>query len=103
MSGINRRHLLAGAATLIATAALAPAQAAAPRAGQQAPSFYRRKVGSFEVTAIYDGAWLRTIDATFVRNAPYADVQAALAASFQAPNTLTIPFTSLAVNTGSKL
>jgi len=96
---LNRRNLIAGAALLAA----APAHAAAPAAGRQVPAFYRRRIGSFEVTAIYDGAWLRTIDAAFVRNADFADVQKALADSFQAPATLTVPFTSLVVNTGSKL
>ena len=96
---LNRRNLIAGAALLAA----APARAAAPAAGRQVPAFYRRRIGSFEVTAIYDGAWLRTIDAAFVRNADFADVQKALADSFQAPATLTVPFTSLVVNTGSKL
>lgn len=96
---LNRRHFVAGAALLAGT----PARAAAPVSGKQAPAFYRRRVGSFEVTAVYDGAWLRTIDAGFVRNAEFAEVQKALVDSFQAPSTLTVPFTSLVVNTGSKL
>jgi glyoxylase-like metal-dependent hydrolase (beta-lactamase superfamily II) len=100
---LTRRHLLAGAALLASAPVIVPAQAAAPLAGKPAPAFYRSRIGAFEITAIHDGAWLRTIDATFVRNAAYADVQRALAESFQAPSTLTIPFTSLVVNTGSRL
>ncbi len=56
---LSRRHALAGAAALAAAplfAASRPAQAAAPLADKQAPSFYRYKVGDAQVTAITDGA-----------------------------------------------
>lgn len=100
---LDRRNLLAGVASIVAATTHAPAQAAAPLIGKPAPAFYRRRIGSFEVTAVHDGAWLRTIDASFVPNADYADVQRALADTFQAPNVLTIPFTPLVVNTRRKL
>lgn len=105
MSGINRRELLASSAI---AAAAAPsgwraAVAAAPASGTQAFGFYRYRVGGYEMTAINDGVWLRAIDDKFVSNAPYQDVQHALADSFQPRDKLPIPFTSLVVNTGSKL
>ena len=73
LSDFTRRSLIAGA-SLAATSAL-PAQAAAPPAGRQAPSVYRYRVGSLEITALYDGVWYRPIDEKFVRHADYAEVR----------------------------
>ena len=104
MTELTRRTLLESAA-LAATAAALPqaALATAPVAGKQAPAFYRYKVGSYELTAIHDGVWMRDIDNTFVRNAPWAAVQKAMEDAQMAPGKLAIPFTTLVVNTGSKL
>ncbi len=80
------------------------AQAAAPLAGRQAPGLYRYRVGDFELTAINDGVWHRPIDAAFVRNAAYADIQQAMADAFMpAGDTLALPLTMVLVNTGAKL
>jgi glyoxylase-like metal-dependent hydrolase (beta-lactamase superfamily II) len=106
MLQINRRVLLAGAASAATATALAgreAAHAATPATGKQASGFYRYKVGDYELTAINDGVWLRAIDDKFVRNAGFADVQKALADSFQPAGKLPIPFTTLVINTGSKL
>lgn len=102
MQDITRRSLLAGsaAATALATS---PAIAAAPAAGVQSPGVYRQKIGTFEVTALYDGTWFRKIDDKFVRNAGPAEVTKALADSFLPPGIVPTPFTALLVNTGSKL
>jgi glyoxylase-like metal-dependent hydrolase (beta-lactamase superfamily II) len=107
MTELTRRGLLA--ATGLAGAAIAlptltqPAAAAAPAAGKQAAAFYRYKIGSHELTALNDGVWNRKIDDKFVRNAAWPDVQKAIADNFLPADTLPIPFTTLAVNTGSKL
>jgi glyoxylase-like metal-dependent hydrolase (beta-lactamase superfamily II) len=104
MTHVTRRSLLAGSALAAAAAALPErAQAAAPPTGKQTPGVYRYKIGNYELTALYDGVWNRAIDDTFVRNAPWPDVQKALADNFMPPNTLPIPFTTLLVNTGAKL
>ena len=104
MTALTRRSLLAGAALAGATATLPQsANAAAPVAGKQAPAFYRYKVGSFELTAIHDGIWLRDIDDKFVKNAPWPAVQKAMADAHMPEGKLAIPFTTLVVNTGSKL
>ena len=102
MQDITRRSLLAGsaAATALATSS---AIAAAPAAGVQSPGVYRQKIGTFEVTALYDGTWFRKIDDKFVRNASLAEVTKALADSFLPPGIVPTPFTALLVNTGSKL
>ncbi|MBM3530295.1 MAG: MBL fold metallo-hydrolase [Alphaproteobacteria bacterium] len=95
----TRRDLLAGSAAAVSTAAL-PAATAAQPAGRQTPGVYRIKLGSFEVTALYDGTWFRKIDGKFVRNASSADVNRALADAFLPPNIVPTSFTALLVDTG---
>jgi glyoxylase-like metal-dependent hydrolase (beta-lactamase superfamily II) len=108
MTDFSRRTLLASGAAALATAgmpeiATRTAQAAAPASGQQGPGIYRYKIGSFEITAINDGTWYRPLDDKFVKNAPFADVQKALSDQFLPTDKIPIPFTTLMVNTGSKL
>ena len=60
MTELTRRTVLAGAAVASAATALtplapAPAKAAAPLLGNQAPGWYRYKVGSYEITCVTDG------------------------------------------------
>jgi glyoxylase-like metal-dependent hydrolase (beta-lactamase superfamily II) len=101
---MTRRSLLAGTGALAATSlGTLPAQTAAPPAGKQASAFYRFKLGSYELTAIHDGIWYRDIDAKFVGNAPWSAVQKAMADVFMEPGKLQIPFTTIVVNTGTKL
>jgi glyoxylase-like metal-dependent hydrolase (beta-lactamase superfamily II) len=108
MIHISRRTMLAGAAatamTPLATlAASVPAIAAAPPAGKQAPGFYRYKVGSFEITVVTDGANTNPLSDAYVANAPKADVNAALEASFLEKDKVRHAYTPIVVNTGSKL
>jgi glyoxylase-like metal-dependent hydrolase (beta-lactamase superfamily II) len=107
MTDVTRRALLAGSGLGAAAAVLplsaAPAMAAAPASGQQAPGVYRYRIGSYELTALHDGTWFRPIDDKFVKNASWADVQKALADNFLPTDKLPIPFTALIVNTGAKL
>jgi glyoxylase-like metal-dependent hydrolase (beta-lactamase superfamily II) len=102
---ITRRTLLSGAAAIGAAAVFEPiaGHAAAPPAGQQAPSFYRYKVGSFECTTISDGASTFPLSDTFVRNVPKADAEAAAAAAHYPKGMITVPFNPQLINTGSKL
>ena len=102
MTDLTRRNILAGA-SLAAAGAVAPAQAAAPATGKQAPSIYRYRIGEMELTAIYDGVWYRPIDEKFIRKANYADVQRAMSDAFMPEAKLATPFTMLLVNTGKKL
>ncbi len=102
MTALTRRHLLAGSAAATALAAT-PAIAAAPAAGVQSPGVYRQKIGSFEITALYDGTWFRKIDDKFVRNAGPAEVNKALSDAFLQPGIVPTSFTAMLVNTGSKL
>src|SRR5215831_10565808 len=80
MTELTRRRIVAAISTA-AAGALAPfappAQAAAPLARRQAPSFYRCKVGEFEVTVVNDGARAIPLPAQFVRNVGNEEVLAA--------------------------
>jgi glyoxylase-like metal-dependent hydrolase (beta-lactamase superfamily II) len=80
-----------------------PASAAAGVSGQQAPAFYRSKVGDIEITAISDGYGTFPKIEGFVRNATPEAVSAALAEGFMPTDRVQIPFTTLVVNTGGKL
>jgi glyoxylase-like metal-dependent hydrolase (beta-lactamase superfamily II) len=108
---VTRRSLLAAppalAAATITKRAFAQSQAAGqpetPAAGQQAPGFYRYKVGDIEATAINDGFWARPLDQNFVRNAQLADVQKALQDAFLPTNVVPIPFTTTVLNAGGRL
>ena len=102
MTAFTRRTLLAGGA-VAATLAAGPAIAAAPASGRQSPGVYRHKIGSYELTALYDGTWFRKIDDKFVRNASGAEVEKALTDAFLQPGIVPTSFTALLVNTGSKL
>jgi glyoxylase-like metal-dependent hydrolase (beta-lactamase superfamily II) len=109
MTTLNRRTVLtgaaaAGAATLV-PALTSPAQAAAPLSGQQAPGWYRYKVGDIEVTVATDGVNRFKFPDTFVTNQGRAEVNAALAATYAQPGTdmIAIPYNPCAINTGSRL
>ena len=103
MKETTRRTLLTGSVAAGAALVAAPSLAAAPAAGRQAPGIYRSKIGSYELTALYDGTWFRKIDDGFVRNASGAEVNKALADAFLKPGIVPTSFTALLVNTGSKL
>jgi hypothetical protein len=55
LSHVSRRTLLAGAAATGLAGIASPVLAKAPMANAQAPSFYRFKLGAFELTAVSDG------------------------------------------------
>jgi glyoxylase-like metal-dependent hydrolase (beta-lactamase superfamily II) len=108
MAVFTRRTLFAGTALAAAAAAgprpvVAPADAAAPPSGKQAPGFYRYKIGSYEITVVTDGARSFPLPDTFVTNASKDDVKTALAAAYLPRDVVTLVFNPIVVNTGSKL
>ncbi len=103
MSNLNRRSLLAGTAVAALAASADPAAAAAPPADKEAPGIYRYMIGSYEVTALYDGIWYRPIADKFIRNARFSDVEHALDLAFMPHDKLATPFTALVVDSGGKL
>jgi glyoxylase-like metal-dependent hydrolase (beta-lactamase superfamily II) len=109
MTALTRRTMLggaaaAGAATLAASLP-SSTQAAAPLGGNQAPGWYRYKVGSTEVTVATDGVNRFKFPDGFVANRNRDQVNAALAAAYlqPAPDMIAIPYCPCAVNTGSRL
>jgi glyoxylase-like metal-dependent hydrolase (beta-lactamase superfamily II) len=92
---------LAGATTLDLPAGFARAQAQGAPVNQ-APGFYRYKIGDITLTAINDGFGRRPLEG-FVRNAELADVKKAMEQAFLPADALNITFTTLAIESGGKL
>lgn len=109
MTEIDRRSVLAGAlatsAAFIAPTATSPAKAAAPPSGTQNAGWYRYKVGSHEVTVVTDGVNRFKFPDGFVANKNRDEVNKGLQEAFlsPAPDMIAVPYTPIAVNTGSKL
>jgi glyoxylase-like metal-dependent hydrolase (beta-lactamase superfamily II) len=103
MPTLTRRAVLASPALAALAAHADPAKSATSPAGKATPGIYRYRTGTFELTALYDGIWYRPITDAFIRNAPFAEVESALAEAFMPADTLTTPFTTLIVNTGNKV
>jgi glyoxylase-like metal-dependent hydrolase (beta-lactamase superfamily II) len=108
MAAFTRRHIVTGALAATAAAvpapfAATPAGAAAPQAGKQAPSFYRMKLGDFEITVVSDGARAIPLPAAFVRNVGNEQVLAAAEAAYMPKGSVVAPFNPVLVNTGAKL
>src|SRR5918994_1681608 len=102
---LTRRAVLAGTALAAAptgSQVLALPPAAQGPSSQQAPGFYRYKVGDIEVTAIHDGFARRPLEG-FVRNAELSQVQQAAQEAFIPGNALPITFNTLVLNNGGRL
>jgi glyoxylase-like metal-dependent hydrolase (beta-lactamase superfamily II) len=105
MTVLTRRGMLGGAAA-IAVGSLAgtpPARAAAPMIGKQGPSFYRYKVGDFEVTALNEGVVRNATPANMAVNKTLPEVQKALGEAFLPTDHVINQFNVLVVNTGRNL
>jgi len=102
---ISRRHFLATGASLglgWTAGALVGCAVGAPKASLLAPGVTRVSLGSLTVTALSDGVRSQPLDANFVRNAPLAAVQAALAEAGLATDTIEVPFNPVIVDTGAQ-
>ena len=102
-ANLTRRAALAGASAAVLATPTGAMRAATLPADRQAPAVYRFKIGSYQLTALYDGIWYRPITDKFIRNAPFAAVEQALDAAYMPHDKLATPFTALVVNTGKKL
>ena len=81
----SRRDLVAGAgAAAFAALPGAPAHAFAPQVGKQNASFYRYKLGAFEITAVADGSATFPLAEGFVKNVGKDEVNKALEAVSEA-------------------
>lgn len=105
MSDPIRRTLLSGAlaGAALAGAGVRPARAAAEApAARQAPGFYRYRVGEVVVTPVTDGAITMPLPERFVVNASRDEVAAALAADYRDAGTITVPYTPLVLEIGTR-
>ena len=105
MYTVSRRDFVVS--TGLATAlGLSGRLAVSPAFAQQTPDpakgFVAYKVGSAEVTAIYDGIWEKPHDPAFIKNASVEDVKAAMVKAGLPTDFVSIPFTVIVVKTGGK-
>ena len=103
MTMLSRRRVMGGAVAVAASATAAPLQAAAPQIGNQAPGFYRYRLGDIEITVVNDGVSRMPITDGFVANASKDEVNAALEAAFLDKDFYAGPYNPIVINTGSRL
>ena len=103
MTIVSRRGVLGGAVAAAASATTAPLHAAAPQSANQAPGYYRYRVGSIEITVVNDGVSRMPITDDFVANATRDQVNAALDAAFLEKDFYAGPYNPIVINTGSRL
>jgi len=100
---LSRREIMGASVALAASVAAPPLRAAVPQTGQQAPGFYRYRVGSIEITVVNDGVSRMPIGDGFVENASKDQVNAALEAAFLEKDFYAGPYNPIVINTGSKV
>ena len=103
MTIVSRRGVLGGAVAAAASATTAPLHAAAPQSANQAPGYYRYRIGSIEITVMNDGVSRMPITDDFVANATKDKVNAALEAAFLERDFYAGPYNPIVINTGSRL
>ena len=107
LSHWSRRAVLTGAAaTGLAgiTSAWSPALAKAPMQNTQAPSFYRFKLGAFELTAVSDGPLqMGAPQPNIFTDTTKEDMIKALADNFLSTDIMSLEQNALVVNTGDRL
>ena len=107
MLDLSRRRLLASAA--VATAfglnkKLALISSAhAETSLEPTVGFSKYKVGSIEVTAIYDGIWRKPHDPAFIKNASIDETKGALAKAGLTTEFMPIPLTVVVLKVGDRL
>jgi glyoxylase-like metal-dependent hydrolase (beta-lactamase superfamily II) len=105
MNQLSRRDFVVStglAAALGLNARLAVSPAFAQQTPDPAKGFVTYKVGTAEVTALYDGIWEKPHDPAFISNASVDDVKAAMVKAGLPADFVSIPFTVIVVKTGGK-
>jgi glyoxylase-like metal-dependent hydrolase (beta-lactamase superfamily II) len=105
MFDLSRRDLVIGAAGAAAfglSSRLVINPALAQKTPEPAKGFTTYKVGTTEVTAIYDGIWEKPHDPAFISNASVEDVTAAMQKAGLPADFVSIPFTVSVIKTGGK-
>ena len=107
MNNFSRRTVLTSAAAAAAfglTKSLVfeqPAYADTPL--EPTTGFYKYKVGSIEVTAIYDGIWRKPHDPAFIKDVSVDETKAALAKAGLTTDFFPIPLTVIVLKIGDRL
>ena len=108
MLNLSRRSVLASATAAAATLGLSkplifagPAFAAMPV--EPTVGHYKYKVGSIEVTAVYDGIWRKPHDPAFIKGVSVEETKAALAKAGLTTDFMPIPLTVVVLKIGDKL
>lgn len=106
MLSLSRRDVIvsAGLATALGLSGRLAiiTEAHAQKTPDPTAGFKTYKIGSAEVTAVYDGIWEKPHDPAFIKNASVDDVKGAMAAAGLPADFVSIPLTVLAIRNGSK-
>jgi glyoxylase-like metal-dependent hydrolase (beta-lactamase superfamily II) len=107
MQNLSRRDVVIGAGLAAALGLNGRVGIVSPALAQPMPDagkgFYKYKVGSVEVTALYDGIWKKPHDPAFIKNASVEDTKAALAKAGMTTEYMPIPLTVVFLKVGDKL
>lgn len=107
MSMLSRRAALASASLAAAFGLTGQTFVIAPALAQKTPDpgvgYRRYKVGSIEVTALYDGIWEKPHDPAFIKNASIDDTKEALAKAGFTTEFVSIPLTVVVLRIGDRL
>ena len=89
-------------ATVMVTGAISGCATNTPRTTSVASGVTRVDLGSVTVTMLSDGQGARPLDANFVRNAPLAEVQAALTEAKLPTDRIDVPFNPFVADIGAQ-
>jgi glyoxylase-like metal-dependent hydrolase (beta-lactamase superfamily II) len=108
MLNLSRRSVLSSAAAAAATLGLSkPLIFVGPAFGDQpiepTVGHYKYKVGSIEVTAVYDGIWRKPHDPAFIKGVSVEETKAALAKAGLTTDFMPIPLTVVVLKIGDRL
>lgn len=107
---LNRRTMLTGSAAIAATTGavttgIATGSLVPPASAQESSKpagVFRYQIGDITCFALNDGVANFPLGEGFVTNAPLTEVQSELRRALMSPETMSIPFTAMAVQTGGR-
>ena len=105
MLNMSRRGVLASAAasaTIVLSNSVTFNKAHAETPLEPTVGFYRYKVGSIEVTAVYDGIWRKPHDPAFIKDVSVDETKAALAKAGLTTEFMPIPLTVVVLKIGDR-
>lgn len=107
MPDLSRRQFVASAAFAAALGLDRHLTFVGPAHAQKTPDpangFHKYKVGSIEVTAIYDGIWEKPHDPAFIKNASVDETKAALGKAGLPTEFVSVPLTVVVLRIGDRL